>query len=229
MNEPDQFNSSSDAGTQPIETTRGVPKQRPIGLTVICVLAIVLGCLGILATIVTGVQLTVGQQLQQSFRSPGAPNQEIEEIQQEMQSKIQDVTRRFFVPHVILQVVKFALCIAMIYAAVRTLNLHASGRRQLAWVFAFLIAFEIVQLTVFVLLQLQMRPIMAEYMPKLMKVPDGANAPPAEFGQLIASATIIFGLIVHAVWSLAKIIYYGVARRYLRKVKIQSLFEPAGT
>ncbi len=234
MNEADPFEATSDVGTEPIAAARVAPRRRPTGLTVICVLALVLGCMGLLATLVAGVQLgvqlAVGAQFQQSLPSPEAPNADFEQIQREMQTKIQAVTRRFIAPQVVLLVAKFALCAALIYAAVRTLNLRASARRQLAWIFAFLIAFEIIQLSVFVAMQLQIQPIMMEYLSKMMRPADGGTGPPAEAGQLFASVAIIAGLVFAAVWAFAKILFCVMARRYLGKPEIRSLFEsPAGS
>ena len=229
MNEPNQLGPTPDTDVQQFEAATLVPARRPTGLTVICVLAIVLGGLGTLTAVITGVQLAVGKQLQQSFQSMGNPDTELQKLQQEMQDEIWAVTKRFIVPNVVLAIAKFGLCAALLYAAIRTLQLRDSGRRLLAWICTLLIAFEITALIVFIVFESQVHPIMTKYMPEMMAGPNGGDAQAADFGAIAASGAIIFAIVVQAVWVLAKVIYYGVSLRYLRKPAIRELFEPAGS
>src|SRR6188474_1546783 len=71
---------------------------RPGVLTTICVLAIVLGALGVCSALFTSVALVVGKQLQQAMQPQAQPgvNNEMLKIQKEMQDEINAVNDQYF-------------------------------------------------------------------------------------------------------------------------------------
>lgn len=199
--------------------------RRPGGLTAICIVAIVLGVLGLFSGTMKGVNALFGAQMQQAFGGMGAATPEQAKAQQEMQAALADEMRRFALANGILAVAQVALCGGLIYSAVKTLGIKAAGRKLLLALCACLLLYEVCQLATVVIQQLSLSPIMELYMPRMMKDPSGKTAGAEKFGQAIARMSIIVGVVMQCVWTLIKFVFFAVAIRYLRKAKIISLFD----
>lgn len=89
---------------------------------------------------------------------------------------------------------------------------------MLTSVFAFAVAYEIVGSIVHVMQQLEMIPVMAEYMPRIMdaSAPGQGGAGGAEVGQAIA---------MFAGMAIVKPIFYIVGFVHLRKSRVVQLFQ----
>jgi len=194
--------------------------RRPGGVTAICIVAVVLGVLGLFSGTIKGVNVLFGAEMQQVFGSMGAVTQEQAKIQQEMNAAVAEEMKRFVVANSLLCVSQLALCGALIYSGLKSLKLKAAGRKLLVAVLVCLLVYEIGQLIAVVLQQMSMSPIMELYMPRIMKGSSGNNAGAEKFGQAIARMSIIVGIVMQCVWALIKFIFYTVAIVYLRKAKV---------
>jgi len=94
-------------------------------------------------------------------------------------------------------------------------------------VFAFAVAYEIVGSIVHVMQQLEMIPVMAEYMPRIMdaSAPGQGGAGGAEVGQAIAMVSIVLGIAMFAGMAIVKPIFYIVGFVHLRKSRVVQLFQ----
>jgi hypothetical protein len=200
--------------------------RRPSGLTAICIIAIVLGVIGLFSGVLKGVNAVFGAEMQQAFGSMGAVTQEQAKIQQEMQAALAAEMKRFAIANGVLSVCQLVLCGALVYSGLKTLGLKPAGRQLLLAICVGILVYEIAQLVTVVIQQMSMIPIMELYMPRMMKAPSGNNAGTEQFGQIIARMSIIVGIVMQCAWTLIKFVFYVLAIRYLRSAKIIALFDP---
>jgi hypothetical protein len=210
------------AGALPDLTAR-----RPGGVTAICIVAVVLGVLGLFSGTIKGVNVLFGAAMQQAIGSIGAVNQSQAKVQQEMNAAVADAMESFAVANSILCISQLVLCGALVYSGLKTLKLKAAGRKLLVAILVCLLVFEIGQLITVVLQQMSMSPIMELYMPRMMQAPSGNNAGAERFGQAIARMSIIMGIVFQCVWALIKFIFFVIAIRYLCQAKVIALFDPS--
>ncbi|MEX0819447.1 MAG: hypothetical protein WD070_07630 [Pirellulaceae bacterium] len=203
--------------------------RRPGALTAICIIAIVLGVLGILSGTAKGVNVLFGAEMQQAFGAFGAANNAQQQVQQEMNDALAAEMNRFRLVNAITCVAQLGLCIALVYSGIKTLGLKDAARRLMLGICIALLVYEIGQFVVFMLQQLSIAPIMEVYMPRLMKGPNGEDIGGAKFGQIIARMSIIVGVVTQCVWTLIKLVFYAIAIRTLRKDKIIAYFDPPPT
>lgn len=225
MTETPQPNPFTDVSPYRPSALPDFAARRPGGLTAICIIAVVLGVLGLFSGVLKGVNVLFGAEMQQAFGSLGAMTQEAAKAQQEMQAAVAAEIERFAVANGILCVAQLVLCGGLVYSGLKTLALKPAGRKLLLAICACLLVFEIGQLIVFVFQQLSMSPIMELYMPRMMQAPNGNNAGTEKIGQIVARMSIILGIVMQCVWTLTKFAFYAVAIHYLRKGKVVALFQ----
>ena len=161
---------------QPI-TAHAFPARRPGALTAICVIAIVLGTMGFMSSGMKGLNLLVGKPLQELMSSfGGAQNQEMAKAQEEMNEAIWEVADRFWIPNALLASAQFVLAIALIFGGIKALKLQAIGRKVLLAACCFLAVFEIVNVGLTSLVQIEMMPIMEVHMQRVMKAVPGKQS-----------------------------------------------------
>lgn len=201
-----------------------IAARRPGGLTAICIIAVVLGVLGLFSGVIKGANVLFGGQMQQAFGSMGAVTPEQAQAQQEMNAAIAAEMARFAIANTILCSAQIMLCGALVYSGLRTLGLQAAGRKLFLAVCVCLLFYEVGQLVTMVIQQLSLSPIMELYMPRMMQTPNGNNEGAEKFGQIIARMSIIVGVVMQCAWTLVKFVFYGFAIRYLLKVETKALF-----
>ena len=157
----------------PSESSRwyGVPRaRRPGGLTAVCVIAIVLGGLGLLGSLVTMASLAAGSRLQQAFTmSPQGPGRDgFAEVQRTMQQRIQAVTDRYWWPNAGFALVNVGLAAGMLAGGIMALNRTPRARTLLITVFAVALLFEISRTIVQVFMQWEMAAVMSDLLPRMM-------------------------------------------------------------
>lgn len=204
------------------------PGYRPGGLTAICIIALVLGALGVL-TGCSGVGMAlVGnqvQQWQQKFSTMGSPAP-VRDVQTEMNLQSIRIFNRYRVVNLILAVCQLLIVGALIGGAIQTLRSREMGRRLLVFGCLAAIGWEVVRAVPHTLMQLENTAMMEEYMPRMMEAqaPGGQAAQMAEFARMIAHFSTIMGWVIFFGWLMMKLAFYGVAARYLTRPKIKSLF-----
>ena len=198
---------------------------RPGGVTVIGVLAIILGLLGVLGGCIGGVSIFLNPMIQNAV-APGPNANPVEKAQAEMNAQISAIGERYIVPNVILMLVWFVLAGALTFGGIQLLRVRPGAATLLYYTFMGLIVFELLRTVFGVFIQLQMFPVIEEFTKRIIR--EGPAGNPA-IGQTMASVmrfSTIIGLIFGIAWPLVKIIVYGFSMRYLAKPNVAALFVP---
>ena len=224
----------SDSSPWPTPSYGAAPARRPSGLTGVCVIAIILGGLGLLGSLTTIASLVAGSRLQQAMMmSPQGPGRDrMVDLQRTMQQKIQAVTDRYRWPSAGFALVNAGLAASMLAGGIMGLNRSGKARTLLMTVFAVAILFEVSRSILYVFIQCETAAVMSDMMPKMMGASAPANGPnvqeAAALGATIAKASIMVGLDFGLIFSLAKLIYYAVGWSYLRRPAVRQWLERAG-
>jgi len=240
MDNPNPQNGPSPPGASPFGMTpvtpdaaRAMPgtRQRPGGLTVICVLAIVLGALGLMTGCFGLLSQAFNQQMQNGLAGLQAgANKEAAELQQEMNAKVVAASAKFAWLNMLLAVVQLAVAASLLVGGIMSLKLRPLGRKLLLGAFVAAIVFEAARIYPTISVQQAMVPIMAEYMPKMMKAqaPPGGQQPAGmdQAMSSIMSALGIVGMVFFVVTVAVKGVYYAIGIVYLRKPSVALLFTP---
>lgn len=204
------------------------PARRPAGLTAIAVIALVLGGLGVLVSLWSLLMLGAGSRFQEAMTnmSQGPGRARIDETQRVVQQRIQQVSDRYWWPNLGFALVNVGLASSMVAGGIMALNRVPSARGLLGTVFAVAIFFEIARAAVYLLMQWQMSGAIAEVLTNPAAAPNAQKAD-AMF-VTIMRASMIVGLVVGLVLSLAKLLYYYVSWSYLRRPAVREWFERTG-
>lgn len=201
------------------------PRQRPGGLTAICVIAIVLGALGLCSSLFSlGVNAFQGQlqalAKQQQELVQKARNEEFKQ-QMETQKKIFDASQRVSDRHSgtrsATAILNLLVSANLLAGAIATLKLGAKGRQFLIGVFLAAIVFEILRAIVAVAAGLD---VVAE----LSAIRNVAGQS-AEMQMTIARASAIGTILFSVVMAVGMGVFYAVGFSYLRRPKVLALFE----
>jgi len=203
---------------------------RPQGLSFICVVAIILGSLGLL-TACTGLTSQVfASGIQNAFtRMPGGADVPGADVQREMNARMMAVTNRYKWATMPLMVVKLVVEAALLAGAIMSLGLKPRGR---AWLLGGLIAalvFETINAVPMFLIQRETQLVMSEMMPRMMAAQPGANRAPAGFTDFFSTFFSAIGFVAVAValvWLAAKLIFCAFGITYLRRPDLRALFAP---
>jgi hypothetical protein len=208
-------------------TMAGV-RQRPGGLTAICVMAIVLGALGLMTGCLGALSQVFNQQMQNGLAEMQAgANEEAAELQKEMNAKVLAATAKYAWLTAVLSVFQLALAGSLLAGGIMSLKLRPLGRKLLLGAFATAIVFEAVRIYPTLAVQRATAPIMAEYMPKVMKAQAPKGGQPQGMDQAmsgIMSVALIVGMVFAVGTVIVKVVFYAIGIVYLRKPPVTSLF-----
>jgi hypothetical protein len=205
-------------------------RQRPGGLTAICVIAIVLGGMGVCAGLMglASPITTSWMEKAMAAQHKAARGNPASEAQFEMQKKMQGVTRQYLAYTVGLSVINLLVSGGLCIGAIIGMRTTPRARKFLICVFWAAIGFEIVQMIVQSSMQVDISAVMSESMSRVMAAnPQGGPtaAQAAQFGKVFATVTVVLGMAFVVVWGLAQVVYYAVGIRYLGRPAIRQLFE----
>jgi hypothetical protein len=205
----------------------GVPDgKRPRGLTVICVIAIVLGGLGLLASLGGIAKLAADSGFQQSFMPPQGPGgDQAIEIQRLMQQKRQVIANRYWWPNMGFALANLVVAGGMLAGGIMALNRFPAARALLLVVFAVAVPFEVSRSVVNVLMQRDIAVVLSDLMPRLMETSPPAHGPnarqAAEMGEMAAKVVLYLGLAFTLAFSLAKLIFYAVGCSWMGRPAVR--------
>ena len=201
-------------------------KVRPTALTVICVLGIVFGVLGLLTGGVGLLSQLFSSQIQQAVTAgqTGIPGPAAE-AQAQIVTRTMDISKKYNPVLIPLTIVKILVEGALLIGSIMTLGLKLSGKSMLA---GALIAAAILESILFVpkaMMQRETQVALADLMPQVMSAQQGANGMPAGFDMSsvmngIGTVTLVFGIF----WLALKIVLYVLGTKYLRRPDIEALF-----
>ncbi len=182
------------------------------GLTVIGVFCIVGGIVGLLVGLIGIISLFFGAAMASAF-VPTGPQQQ---VQQEMNSKIQEVTSAFMIPNVLIILGTVGVCGCLLVGGIGVFGQRPRGRTLLLKVFLMAMILECLRIALYVVTQLQILPIMEEYMPKMMSQSGNTGTPSPAMGTMMRVMTLV-GLGLWITWGLVKLGLYAWGRSYLKK------------
>ncbi len=185
-------------------------KKMSSGAKAICIIALILGVMGMAKAVLGGVALVVGSQAQQMF-SPPQPDKRLKEMQKEMQDEMNAIADRFL-PFSIARVI-FHLIVATLLVVGGIVMLKSNKPTILIAASGFAIFFEIGRAILDTTVQMQIIPVMSRFMERMGNMgPDVPDWLP-KFTIYFSYGAIAFGLF----FVLAKIIFYVISVFVLRK------------
>ena len=193
----------------------------------ICIIAIVLGGLGLGNALLGAIGLWVGPRMQAAFPvvdRPGVPKR-VQELQQDMQRDMQAVQERFWTLNAGLLGVHLVVASGLLVGGIQSLCRIPSGRRILVAACTAAILFELVRGTAQSLIQIQVMSVMGHFLQEMMQISMNEAAEAAEWVTWGARAAMLVGVVMMLVWILAKVVFYGIAVWYLRKPVVRQYLD----
>ena len=198
-------------------------KVRPTALTVICVLGIVFGVLGLLTGGVGLLFQLFPSQIQQAVTAgqTGIPGPTAE-VQSEIATRTTDISRKYNPVLIPLMIVKILVEGALLIGSIMALGFKLSGKSLLAGALIAAAILEIIQFIPATMMRRETQAAVADLMPQIMA---GARGMPAGFDMSsmmngLATVTLVFGVF----WLIVKIVLYVLGIKYLRRPDIEALF-----
>ena len=217
------------AAPMPIEMVQSKSGRRPGALTAICVIAIILGGLGLLTSVGGLVSQIFLPWIQSTFSTPATGSGPMQ-VQAEMQGEMNQVGSKFRAVNIVLAAAQLPLTICLLAGGIMALNGKRLGRKILAGACLAAIAFVVAHTVVAMIVQWQTVGVMSRFMPKMIAAqPGGANVQQAE--QMVTTIMSISGYVGMAIVgaiALTKLIYYGLSVAYLNRQSTRAFFGDAG-
>jgi hypothetical protein len=210
--------------SEPIQAELAAPRKssQPTGLLVICVVAMALGGMGVLAAMGQVLNLATGGGVQNVWSSVGTAGlpADVRDSQNRMFSSIQDLVSRYALVQGGFGLVQFAIAGALAYGGFYSMMLRPRGRQVLLWSLWCAVPFEIARAVPATMLQMEMTSIMEEGMATMF----AEDGDPTGIGTAMAKFSVYLGIAISLVWGIAKIGYYVASAMYLSRPTIRSLF-----
>ena len=197
------------------------------GFKAVAIIAILLGALGLLTVAMSAASLLWGKQLQAAVAPMNQPGlkPEIRDAQAAMQADLQALQDRFRSATSILVAAHLVVALMLLVGGIQSLRLAAAGRTILLTGCGLAIGFDLAAFVVKAMMQLESTSLLARHMPRIMEA-SGNRLPPGATNMASATAqiTIFVGIGISLIWLIAKLVYYAIAIRQLRKPEIRQLF-----
>lgn len=216
MQEPDDTTSAPDTGI------------RPAGLTVICVLSIVLSILGLFGSCMGLASQALQSKARQTIsQMQNTGNQQMAKVQKEFNERIFAIADRYRWATLPLVVAKMVVEFGLLIASTLCLRLDRPGRAWLRRALVGAIVVESLAIIPVILIQTETSAATTEMMSKMMESSGGANPPPAaakDVATMFGSVIGFFSIGIAACWLLGKLVVYVLGVRYLGNPEIVQLF-----
>ena len=198
---------------------------RPGALTAVCVIAIVLGALGLFGALISCGGLAFRGRMQQLVTMGGPPGagDEAAEIQQ-MQDDIAAVQGKYLAFNVGFVAAHFVVAASLLAGGILTLAMRPAGRTVLVSVCGAAIVFELVRAVFQTIVQMETAAVMTPHFEELM-AKGGGGGPSADLMVNAMRVGVFIGLALGIGFVLAKIVYYSISLVYLRKPHVKARFE----
>jgi hypothetical protein len=226
--------SSFDAYRSPVlpEVPYAPPSRggRPGMLTTLCVLAIVLGSLGLMNSLVGAAGVVGGKMIQSIFQpqaGAGIPD-DMQKAQKEFQDSMNAVQDKYFWATIPALGFRFVAALLLLIGGIKSLSLQESGRKTLLIACAVAVVFEILHAILQSVINLDMMTAVNSYVEKLSDaMPSGGKEADQVRGVMgtVVRASIIGGLVLAYFIALLKIGLYVFGLIYLQRERIRALFQ----
>ena len=204
-------------------------------LTMVCVLAIIFGGLGVLSLGTALVSMVGGSGFQQStFQSQlQGMDESLVECQRKMQQEIQEVSaNRWKLLHPIVFAFKLVLVVGLITGGILALRLRPNGRVLLFGAFLYGLVFELLLFIPAIMLQCETMAVVRRYTAEMMRLSAPSDTPmPPGVEQIMATSMTVgmyLGLVVTVGWFVVKLACYTWGAICLRRPAIKDLFVNPG-
>jgi hypothetical protein len=212
----------------------GVPGSGRSGwYTFYCVIAIVLGGLGLTGALMGGVSLIANQYLKQAAMQqpmgPGVP-QEMAKLNQEMQREVYAVESRYFYYLMTAQILLVFVAGLLLTGGIMALSMKRFGARLLANAFLVASVFDVARLVLTVIYQMEVGQVMRKYLGEIFEKAgqQGGKEPPPEFTGMMSTfmgAMLGVGICFTVGWVIIKLVIYLSGWVYLNKPETQALLK----
>jgi hypothetical protein len=187
----------------------------------ICIVAIVLGCLGVFSALGGMVGLLFGQQIQGAMSTPNQPGMppEMVQAQRDMERDLYAIQNRFLPINAVLIALLVLVSAGLLIGGIQSLRRVTPGRKVLVAACSAAIVFELLRGIVQVVIQAQTISMTMQHTERML---DAGGGPPgmAEMAMTVARVAIIVGIVFGVLWMLAKLVFYGISVWYLRKPSV---------
>jgi hypothetical protein len=204
------------------------PGYRPGTLTAVCIIAIILGCLGILSGLSSLAASLGANQIQQWQAQLGGAGSSADarSLEAEMNAKSLAIVNRFRLVNVAMSVFQFAVAGMLLAGGIKALGMKDLGRKLLRIACGLAILFELSRAVPSTLMQLENMALMEDYLPRVMEAsaPGGQGRQLAEFGRMMARFSLIMGWVIFFGWLTLKLVFFGVAFAYLGRAKTKAFY-----
>lgn len=205
-------------------------RRRPGGLTAICVIAIILGSLGLAASVLGLGSMAAKSWINEAFLIKPPKDGKIDkafEAQMEMQARMNQVTDRYAGFTLGFALLNVVIAGSLVTGGILALKLHPNGRKLLIAAFTTAIVFELLRAIMNVCMQLEMSEIMYDSMSRMMRAsaPPGAGPEGAAITAAAMKVGVYIGIGITLVMVLAKLIYYAIGTQYLQRPNVRELLK----
>ncbi len=196
----------------------------PTGLKAICIIAIVLGALGTLASCGGLVSLAVNQSIITGFGLPGqsGADEQGEQLQEELQREVVAIGAKYLPFTAATVILRLVAGLLLLVGGILTLKLVGTGRWLLLTGCTVAILYELVRTVLQVVVQTQTLPMVGKSMEAMLQRSGQGQIPPG-FGQVMLVFMYVM-LGVTLVTVLVKIVFYVVSIVYLKKSAVAARF-----
>jgi hypothetical protein len=202
------------------------PRVRPRALTVICVLAIVFGALGLLGGCIGLIGQLVSPEAM--VAAQGATGEQSAGGMQEIAARSKELSAKYNPVMVPLTVVKILLEAALLVGGIMALGMKAAGRSLLSSAMIAAIIIESIQAVPNFMMQRESRALMAEIMPQVIAAQEGAkDLPPGMDMSAIMSGVGGAMIVLSLLWLVIKLVLYILGIRYLARPAMVAMFTSA--
>lgn len=201
--------------------------------TFYCVIAIVLGGLGLAGALMGGASLVANQYLKRAVMQqpmgPGVP-EELAKLNQEMQREVYAVESRYFYYLITSQVLLLFVAGLLLAGGIMALQMKRFGVNLLANAFMVASVFDVGRLVLTVIYQMEMGQVMRKYFGEIFEKAgqQGGKEPPPELSGFMANfmgAMLGVGICFTVGWVIIKLVIYLSGWMYLNKPETQALLK----
>jgi hypothetical protein len=204
---------------------------RPGWLTALCVVAIVLGALGLINSLMSTAGLLAGPHLQKAMRSQSSPgmSEEMQKAQNKMQDEMYAVQGKYWWPIAIALLLRAGVALLLLIGGIRALGMSEGGRQLLLVAFGVTLPFELAHAILQTMIMLENMTAMHGFAEALSnEMPKDGPPQMGNFIQTVMQGTLIASLVFMYLWTLVKCGLYLWGLLYLRRDRIKALFQPGG-
>jgi hypothetical protein len=204
---------------------------RPGWLSLLCVLCIVLGAMGLVNTVMSTAGLLMGEQFQKIVQAQAKADgsDKMQEAQAKLQNEMYAVQQKYWWPLIVGLGARLVVAALLLVGGVRAMGLSEGGRVTLLVACGVALPFELAYAILQSLIMIENMTAMNSFAEAIAsEIPKQGEAEGIQkFVQTVFRGTMIVSMVVLYLFSIAKIGLYVFGLLYLQRPHIKSLFHTA--